>query len=248
MLVGHARAVARAQGDAPADRPGAERDPLQPRRRQHGRAESTACVGLLPAVVEKLRSLTRLPAGAGASKIADVGLHAHRRRHVRRRGFVGRGRAAARAGHDVVGLSMQLYDQREGATTRLRPLLLARRPARRAARGGGDRHPALRPEPRASVPGDRHRQLRVRVRRGPHADSLRALQQRPEVRDAGRSRGRLRAPTRGAPATTPGVEADAATGRRRLLRGRDRAKDQSYFLFALTQAQLAHAAFPGRRD
>jgi tRNA-specific 2-thiouridylase len=29
-----------------------------------------------------------------------------------------------------------------------------------------------------------------------------------------------------------------------LLRGRDRQKDQSYFLFALTQQQLSHAAFP----
>jgi tRNA-specific 2-thiouridylase len=36
----------------------------------------------------------------------------------------------------------------------------------------------------------------------------------------------------------------AADGRYRLLRGKDRQKDQSYFLFALTQAQLAHAAFP----
>jgi tRNA-specific 2-thiouridylase len=33
-------------------------------------------------------------------------------------------------------------------------------------------------------------------------------------------------------------------GRLRLLRGRDRAKDQSYFLFGLSQEQLAHAVFP----
>jgi tRNA-specific 2-thiouridylase len=33
-------------------------------------------------------------------------------------------------------------------------------------------------------------------------------------------------------------------GRYRLLRGRDRAKDQSYFLFGLTQEQLALALFP----
>jgi tRNA-specific 2-thiouridylase len=33
-------------------------------------------------------------------------------------------------------------------------------------------------------------------------------------------------------------------GRLRLLRGRDRAKDQSYFLFGLTQEQLSHALFP----
>ena len=40
------------------------------------------------------------------------------------------------------------------------------------------------------------------------------------------------------------VERDEATGRYRLLRGADGAKDQSYFLFTLTQSQLAHAVFP----
>src|SRR5262245_6533975 len=35
-----------------------------------------------------------------------------------------------------------------------------------------------------------------------------------------------------------------ATGRYRLKRGVDRAKDQSYFLFSLTQEQLARAVFP----
>jgi tRNA-specific 2-thiouridylase len=35
-----------------------------------------------------------------------------------------------------------------------------------------------------------------------------------------------------------------ASGRVRLLRGVDRGKDQSYFLFSLTQAQLARAEFP----
>lgn len=39
------------------------------------------------------------------------------------------------------------------------------------------------------------------------------------------------------------VEADAS-GRFVLKRGVDRAKDQSYFLFSLTQDQLAHAVFP----
>ncbi len=40
------------------------------------------------------------------------------------------------------------------------------------------------------------------------------------------------------------VDRDEATGRYRLRRGIDPAKDQSYFLFSLTQAQLARAAFP----
>jgi tRNA-specific 2-thiouridylase len=37
---------------------------------------------------------------------------------------------------------------------------------------------------------------------------------------------------------------DESSGRYKLLRGRDAGKDQSYFLFTLTQAQLAHAVFP----
>jgi tRNA-specific 2-thiouridylase len=40
------------------------------------------------------------------------------------------------------------------------------------------------------------------------------------------------------------VRRDEATGRYRLLRGIDRSKDQSYFLFGLTQEQLARALFP----
>jgi tRNA-specific 2-thiouridylase len=40
------------------------------------------------------------------------------------------------------------------------------------------------------------------------------------------------------------VDVDPDTGRYRLKRGLDPAKDQSYFLFTLTQAQLAHAMFP----
>jgi tRNA-specific 2-thiouridylase len=39
-------------------------------------------------------------------------------------------------------------------------------------------------------------------------------------------------------------DVDPLTGRHRLLKGRDPAKDQSYFLFGLTQAQLARALFP----
>ena len=40
------------------------------------------------------------------------------------------------------------------------------------------------------------------------------------------------------------VRRDAATGRYQLLRGVDRTKDQAYFLFGLTQEQLAHSEFP----
>jgi tRNA-specific 2-thiouridylase len=40
------------------------------------------------------------------------------------------------------------------------------------------------------------------------------------------------------------VEFDEATNRHRLLRGRNEQKDQSYFLWELTQAQLSRAMFP----
>ncbi len=40
------------------------------------------------------------------------------------------------------------------------------------------------------------------------------------------------------------IDADPITGRRRLLRGADAAKDQSYFLFDLDQARLARIRFP----
>jgi tRNA-specific 2-thiouridylase len=40
------------------------------------------------------------------------------------------------------------------------------------------------------------------------------------------------------------VEYDATSGRYRLLRGRDPQKDQSYFLWELTQAQLSRSMFP----
>ena len=46
------------------------------------------------------------------------------------------------------------------------------------------------------------------------------------------------------PVTTPASCATISTITRRLLRGVDRGKDQSYFLFALSQEQLAHALFP----
>ena len=74
----------------------------------------------------------------------------------------------------------------------LRHLLLARRPARRPSRGRRARRSPLHPELRAPVRGDGRRQLRPGVHRRPHAPALRALQQRPEVLDAARSRERPR--------------------------------------------------------
>ena len=47
------------------------------------------------------------------------------------------------AGHEVVGISMQLHDQTEGSRPVVRPLLRARRPPRRARGGGAPGHPPL---------------------------------------------------------------------------------------------------------
>jgi tRNA-specific 2-thiouridylase len=44
------------------------------------------------------------------------------------------------------------------------------------------------------------------------------------------------------------VDLDPASGRYLLKRGTDPAKDQSYFLFTLTQEQLSHAMFPLARS
>ena len=95
------------------------------------------------------------------------------------------------AGHEVVGLSMQLYDQREatghgfGRCCSLDDL----HDARRVAAAIGIPHYVLNLERQfqdtvvANFVGE--------YAAGPHADSLHPLQQRPEVLDAGRSRGRL---------------------------------------------------------
>ena len=54
---------------------------------------------------------------------------------------------------------------------------------------------------------------------------------------------RLRRRRTSRPATTRASTHDEA-GRFHLWRGADTGKDQAYFLFALTQAQLARAMFP----
>ena len=72
---------------------------------------------------------------------------------------------------------------------------------------------------------------------------MRALQQRPQVRDAARPRAGLRRRRSSRPATTRRWSR-TEDGAYRLRRGVDASKDQSYFLFALTQDQLARAVFP----
>jgi tRNA-specific 2-thiouridylase len=148
----------------------------------------------------------------------------------------------AGAGHDVVGLSMQLYDQTEGQA------------------GFGtcctidDLHDARRVAHQLNIPHyilNFEREFKQTVvanfvgeytaGRTPipcsHCNSdlkFATLLDRARAFDAGVV----------ATGHYARVETDPGTGRAVLRRGRDARKDQSYFLFSLTQDQLARADFP----
>jgi len=153
--------------------------------------------------------------------------------------------AAARladAGHDVVGLSMQLYDQREGM-----PHSFGRcctlddlQDARQVASTIGIPHYVLNLERQFQATVVDNFVSEYAAGRTPipcsHCNSdlkFSTLVDRAAGFDAD------------IVATGHYARVDRSPdGRFRLRRGKDRQKDQSYFLFALTQDQLAHAAFP----
>jgi tRNA-specific 2-thiouridylase len=145
-------------------------------------------------------------------------------------------------GHDVIGLSMQLYDQSNGQQS-----------------FGGccsleDLHDARRVAAAIDIP---HYVLNLERSFGErvvsnfiseYADGRTPL---PCARCNGEVKfATLDARARGfgAAAVATGhyarVDRDAASGRYTLKRGVDPSKDQSYFLFSLTQEQLARARFP----
>jgi tRNA-specific 2-thiouridylase len=148
----------------------------------------------------------------------------------------------ARQGHEVIGLSMQLYDQSEG----------------QAAFGScctlDDLHDARRVAARLGIPHyivNFERKFNQTV----VSDFVREYAAGRTPIPCVHCNGDLkfatlveRAAGFGALQVATGhyarVERDDASGRYRLLRGLDAARDQSYFLFTLTQAQLAHAVFP----
>jgi tRNA-specific 2-thiouridylase len=144
----------------------------------------------------------------------------------------------AEAGHDVVGVSMQLYDNSQGfgSCCTIDDL----HDARRVAAHLGFPHYIVNFESHFHAHVQRDFVDEYARGRTPipcaHCNS--------EVKF---SELLVRAGGFGATHLATGhyarVERDA-DGRVRLRRGTDAAKDQSYFLFSLTQAQLAHAVFP----
>jgi tRNA-specific 2-thiouridylase len=148
----------------------------------------------------------------------------------------------AEQGHDVVGVSMQLYDQTDGHRTFGSCCTI------------DDLHDARRVAAANNVP---HYMLNFERQFDEHVVSN-------FVREYAGGRTPLpcahcnsdlkfatlldRARGLGAEAVATGhyarVDRDAATGKVLLKRGVDPAKDQSYFLFSLTQEQLSRAVFP----
>ena len=145
-------------------------------------------------------------------------------------------------GHDVVGLSMQLYDQRDGEVRFGTCCTI------------DDLHDARRVAARLGIPHyivNFEREFETHVVSNFVSEYAAGRTPIPCVHCNGDLKFATlaaRAEGFGADAVATGhyarVERDAATGRYLLKRGCDAAKDQSYFLFTLTQAQLAHAAFP----
>jgi len=148
----------------------------------------------------------------------------------------------AEAGHDIVGFSMQLYDQRDapeawGSCCSLGDL----QDARRVANALGFPHYIVNFEEefRRTVVDNFVSEYAAGRTPIPCVHCNSALKFATLVE---------RAAALDAEVVATGhyarVDRDDATGQYRLRRGLDRDKDQSYFLFSLTQDQLSRAAFP----
>src|SRR6184192_3556668 len=148
----------------------------------------------------------------------------------------------AEQGHDVIGLSMQLYDQTDGQSSFGRCCTL------------DDLHDARRVAAAINIPHyilNFERQFDEQVVSNfvrEYASGRTPLPCAHCNSDLKFATLLDRARGFGAEAVATGhyarVERDEATGRYLLKRGVDPLKDQSYFLFSLTQDQLACALFP----
>ena len=105
-------------------------------------------------------------------------------------------------------------------------------------------HPVLRRQLRGALRGAGRQAVRQRVPRRAHADPLHAVQQLRQVRRVPRDGARAWEPPRSPPVTTRASCATSGTAAVSCWRGVDHAKDQTYFLFGLTQEQLSRAQFP----
>jgi tRNA-specific 2-thiouridylase len=148
----------------------------------------------------------------------------------------------AQAGHEVIGLSMQLYDQQHGQVRFGTCCTI------------DDLHDARRVAARIGIPHyivNFERQFADTV----ISNFVREYASGRTPIPCVHCNGDLKFATLAARASSFGAEfvatghyarvvGDEATGRFLLKRGVDPGKDQSYFLFTLTQRQLAHAMFP----
>ncbi|MFN8063720.1 MAG: tRNA 2-thiouridine(34) synthase MnmA [Vicinamibacterales bacterium] len=148
----------------------------------------------------------------------------------------------AEQGHDVIGLSMQLYDQSEGQTTfgsccSLDDLY----DARRVAHAIGIPHYILNFEKEFNEQVVSNFVREYTSGRTP----IPCARCNSDLKFATLAE---RASAFGADAVATGhyarTSVDPTSGKVLLKRGVDHAKDQAYFLFSLTQAQLARAIFP----
>src|SRR5262249_1619985 len=145
-------------------------------------------------------------------------------------------------GHDVIGLSMQLYDQSEGQTSFGSCCTLDDlHDARRVAAAINIPHYILNFEKQFDDQGVSTFVREYANGRTPlpcaHCNSdLKFATLAERARGFGADRVATGHYAR--------VENDATTGRFLLKRGVDSAKDQSYFLFSLTPEQLSRAVFP----
>jgi tRNA-uridine 2-sulfurtransferase len=148
----------------------------------------------------------------------------------------------AEQGHEVIGLSMQLYDQSEGQTSFGSCCSL------------DDLHDARRVAAAIDIPHyilnferqfDEHVVANFVDEYASGRTPLPCARCNSDLKFATLAE---RAAGFGADAVATGhyarVERDEENGRYLLRRGIDPSKDQAYFLFSLTQEQLAHAMFP----